>query len=567
MILINFLSSICRKAFEEAFPLLNLPQIIVTPATKSMFGHYQCNDAMKLAKTLNKSPRVIAEKIVPLLQKEDIFEEVSIAGLGFINLSLSKTFLSQELKQLPQLLEPGALIDKVETIIVEFSSPNVAKEMHVGHLRSTIIGDSIAKIFEFLGHNVIRLNHIGDWGTSFGMLITYLIDENLQNTSDLAELTLLYKKAKQRFDEDENFKQRSRQTVVALQHEVPQIINLWKNICQVSRKSFQDIYSRLNVYLEERGESFYNSLLPDIVEDLKEKQLAILSEGAWCIFHEGISSPLMVQKQDGGYNYDTTDMAAMYYRVSIDNAQRIIIVTDAGQALHFELVKKTAQQAGYLKDTQFDHVTFGLVLNSNKKKFKTRSGETIKLLDLLNTAIEKAAILLLEHDPHISQEDLKKNSKVLGINAIKYADLSTHRISDYIFSFDKMLRFEGNTATFILYSYVRIYGLKRFLQISEKELETMFKTETIHLEHPSEVSLAVQLLKFPETVIKVSEELTPHLIANYLYLLAEKFNAFFRDCRVQGSDYQTSRILLAYVTEKVFALGAKLLGLELLTKL
>lgn len=567
MILINFLSSICKKAFEQAFPLQDLPQIIVTPATKSTFGHYQCNDAMKLAKILNKSPREITEKIVPLLQNEDIFKEVSIAGPGFINLSLSKIFLSRELKRLPRLLEPGAIINKRETVIVEFSSPNIAKEMHVGHLRSTIIGDSLAKTFEFLGHNVIRLNHIGDWGTSFGMLITYLTDEHLQNTSDLADLTLLYKKAKQRFDEDENFKQRSRKTVVALQNEVPYVTNLWKNICQISRKSFQDIYSRLNIHIEERGESFYNSLLPDIVEDLKEKRLATLSEGAWCVFHEGLSYPLMVQKKDGGYNYDTTDIAAMYYRVSIDNAQRIIIVTDAGQALHFELVKQTAQKAGYLKETQFDHVTFGLVLNSNKKKFKTRSGETIKLLDLINTAIEKAATLLIEHDPHISQEDLKKNSNILGINALKYSDLSTHRISDYVFSFDKMLRFEGNTATFILYSYVRIYGLKRFLQLSEKELETMFKTETIYLEHPSEVALAVQLLKFPETVIKVSEELTPHLIAGYLYLLAEKFNDFFRDCRVQGSDYQTSRILLAYLTEKVFVQGAKLLGLELLTKL
>lgn len=567
MLLINFLSSLCKQAFETAFPSLHLPKITVSPSTKSTFGHYQCNDAMKLAKELNTSPKQIAEKIVPFLFQKHIFKDVSIAGPGFINLTLSEVFLSKELKNLPSNLIPGALIHKKENIIVEFSSPNIAKEMHVGHLRSTIIGDSIAKVFEFLGHEVIRLNHIGDWGTSFGMLITYLIDENLQNTSDLTDLTLLYKKAKKKFDEDENFKQRSRQTVIALQQEDPKIINLWKNICQISRQSFNEIYSILSIKLQERGESFYNSLLPDIVEDLKEKNLAVLSDGAWCVFHEGLPSPLMVQKQDGGYNYDTTDMAAMYYRISIDNANRIIIVTDSGQSLHFELIKKTAEKANYLKNTKFDHVTFGLVLDANNKKFKTRSGETIKLLDLINTSIEKAASLLLEHDPNISLEDLNKKAKILGVNAIKYADLSNHRTSDYIFSFDKMLRFDGNTATFILYSYVRIYGLKRFLQLSEEDIEIMFQKHSICLEHPSEISLALQLLKFPETIIKVSEELTPHLIANYLYSLAEKFNAFFRDCRVKGSEYQNSRILLAYLTEKIFAQGAKLLGLELLTQL
>ncbi len=567
MILINFLSSLCQQAFEQAFPSLDLPKITVSPSTKSIFGHYQCNDAMKLAKKLNISPRKIAEKIVPILFQKEIFKDISIAGPGFINLTLSESFLSQELKNLSKNLTPGRFIQKQETIVVDFSSPNIAKEMHVGHLRSTIIGDSIAKVFEFLGHKVIRLNHVGDWGTSFGMLITYLIDENLQNTSNLTDLTFLYKKAKKRFDEDEDFKQRSRQTVVALQQEDPEIMNLWKNICQISRKSFNEIYSMLSIKLEERGESFYNTLLPDIVEDLKEKKLAVLSEGAWCIFHEGLPSPLMIQKQDGSYNYDTTDMAAMYYRVSIDNADRIIIVTDSGQSLHFELIKKTAEKAGYLKNTKFDHVTFGLVLDVNNKKFKTRSGETIKLLDLLNTSIEKASCLLLEHDPKISQKELEEKAKILGINAIKYADLSNHRINDYIFSFDKMLRFDGNTATFILYSYVRIYGLKRFLHLSEKDLENMLETNSIYLNHPSEIALAIHLLRFPETIIKVAEELTPHFIANYLYNLAEKFNAFFRDCRVQGSKYQNSRILLAHLTEKIFAQGAKLLGLELLTHL
>lgn len=569
--LIQLVTSHLREAVQTAFPdlLSSEWELHVTAATQEQFGHYQCNSAMKLAKMLQKPPREIAEKIVAvLLKKETCFEKADVAGPGFINLTFSSTFLSERLNQVIQDPRLGIPFPKErQRVIVEFSSPNIAKEMHVGHLRSTIIGDAIARLFEFLGHTVIRLNHVGDWGTAFGMLIAYMKEEvpevlEGKQEADLPTLMGWYRASKTRFDEDAQFKARARQAVVKLQGGDPEALKGWEMICEISRKAFQQVYDLLDVKLEERGESFYNPLLPKVVEDLDKKGLITLSEGAKCVFHEGFRIPLMVQKSDGGYNYDTTDMAAMLHRIDEEKVQRIIIVTDAGQSLHFDLIRKTSEKAGYLdpKKIRFDHVPFGVVLGPDGKKFRTRSGETERLIDLLQAAIEEAKKILLYRDPQMSKEEVERLSFILGIDAVKYADLSCNRISDYVFSYERMLRFEGNTAAFILYSYVRVNGIKR--KIGSVDINQLLTQEKIALEHPSEVQLGLHLLRFAETLYAVENELLPNYLTDYLYELAQRFNLFFRDCRVEGTPEQNRRILLCEAVARTMETGLHILGLQ-----
>ncbi len=542
------------KAAELVYPDRGEKPLIVTPATQEKFGHYQCNSAMQLAGALRKSPREIAERLAEAIDKE-VFEMVEVAGPGFINFTFKGPFLSSLLDEAQRDSKLGVRApEKKERVIVEFSSPNIAKEMHVGHLRSTIIGDALARLFEFLGFEVIRLNHVGDWGTAFGMLIAYMRERGLEATN-LPELMQWYRASKQRFDEDQAFKDEARAAVVALQGGESEALKTWKQICQISREAFEEVYDLLDIHLEERGESFYNPMLSQVVADLEKKGMITLSEGAKCVFHEGYKIPLMVQKSDGGYNYDTTDMAAILHRVESDQADRIIVVTDAGQRLHFELIRETAQQAGYLdpNKVRFDHVTFGVVLGPDGKKFKTRSGEVEKLIDLLQAAIERAREILLERGHEGEVDEL---ARLIGIAAVKYADLSCNRVSDYVFSYDRMLRFEGNTAAFILYAYVRINGIKR--KIGAQDL----KDEHIHLEHPAEIDLGVHLLRFQETLKAVQEELFPNYLTDYLYTLAQKFNAFFRDCRVEGDPAQNRRLLLCDVVARTLATGLQILGIQ-----
>lgn len=427
--------------------------------------------------------------------------------------------------------------------------------MHVGHLRSTIIGDCLARLFEFVGHDVVRLNHVGDWGTAFGMLIAYMQEEK-KEPADLPTLMTWYRASKGRFDEDPAFKERARTAVVELQAGKPEALHLWKVICEISRQAFQEVYQLLDIKIEERGESFYNSRLAGVVEDLEKKGLISLSEGAKCVFHEGHKIPLMVQKSDGGYNYDTTDMAAITHRINEEKADRIIIVTDAGQSLHFQLIRLTAEKAGYLDPAKvrFDHVPFGVVLGPDGKKFKTRSGEVERLADLLHNAQQKAEKILSEREHEIT--DVHGVAQILGIDAVKYADLSCNRVGDYVFSYERMLRFEGNTAAFILYSYVRIAGIKRKVQNGNTA------GEKIVLEHPSEIDLGLHLLRFHEMLDQMQEELLPNQLTDYLYQLAQKFNAFFRDCRVEGSPEQNRRLLLCEAVERVMKQGLDILGLK-----
>ncbi|MGE3954799.1 MAG: arginine--tRNA ligase [Parachlamydiales bacterium] len=540
----------------------------VTQSTREGFGHYQCNSAMKLAKGLKRNPREVAAALVEAFDKGDLVEKLEIAGPGFINIFLSTEALSKRATRMASDSRLGIPeVERPKRTIVEFSSPNIAKEMHVGHLRSTIIGDSLARMLEFLGHDVLRLNHVGDWGTQFGMLIAYIKEEHPEIINDpgratLPELMGWYRASKAKFDADPAFKKRSQLEVVALQGGDPSALKVWEQICEISRRAYGEIYSLLDTRLTERGESFYNPELPKVVEDLEKKGLVTVSEGAKCLYLEGFTNregdrlPMIIVKSDGGYNYSTTDMAAIRHRIQQEGAEWIIVITDAGQATHFKMIAAAAEKAGYLdpKRVRFDHITFGLVLGPDGKKFRTRSGETERLIDLLNTAVEQARAIFQERIPEASAEELGTLAHALGIGAIKYADLSCHRAGDYLFSYDRMLRFEGNTAAFLLYAYVRINGIKRKIGAEPKG--------AIALEHPSEIALALHLAQFAEALEGAVDDLLPSRLTDYLYGLAEKFNAFHRDCRVAGDPKQESRLSLCQLCADTLKLGLNLLGLQ-----
>ena len=580
--ILSFLQELVHRALVAGFgrdwsgePGLLEPD--VTHCMQPHLGHYQCNNALKLAKALKKNPREIAAELMGHFESSShsVIEKCEIAGAGFINITLSSSYLAERTQVILRDAHVGvALAAQRQKIIVEFSSPNIAKELHVGHIRSTIIGDTLARLFEFLGHDVLRLNHIGDWGTQFGMLITYMqthASEVLleKRKTDLAELLMWYRAAKKCFDEDPQFKKNAQLKVVALQNHDPDTLRVWKMICDISRLAFQEIYDLLDVRLQERGESFYNPYLPQVIHDLENKGLITLSEGAKCVFLEGFHNrdgsplPMIVQKSDGGYNYDTTDLAAMWHRTQVEKADRIIYVTDAGQSLHFAMLFKVSQLVGYVDPhkVKVDHVPFGVVLGADGKKFKTRSGETEKLSDLLMEAVYQAEAILQERLPELSAEEVARLGRILGIDAVKYADLCCHRLKDYAFSYERMLKFEGNTAAFLLYAYVRIQGIKRKVG-READPE-----KPLSLEHPTELNLALHLCQFGETLDQMARDLLPNRLTDYLYSLAEKFHAFFRDCRVEGSPQEASRLQLCAATSRVLEKGINLLGLKILDRM
>lgn len=554
----------------------------ITQSTQKQFGHYQCNSALKLAKLVQRNPRAIANDLVAQLQllssQDDLIAQIEIAGPGFINITIGMKYLAKQLMAQLQDSHLGVPTIKTHTkAIVEFSSPNIAKELHVGHLRSTIIGESLARLLEFLGYDVLRLNHVGDWGTQFGMLIAYLkkFQPDVLTGKDLPLLTDLmqwYKESKKVFDQDPAFKKMSQEEVVALQSLSKTSLQAWQRICEISRKAFEEIYDLLGVTLQERGESFYNPMLPQVVADLEKKGLLVVDQGAQCLFLEGFLGqdnqplPMIIQKSDGGYNYSTTDMAALKHRIEVEKADKIICVVDAGQSLHFQMLFKAAEKAGYLdpRKTQVEHVAFGVVLGSDGKKFKTRSGETERLIDLLNQAVLMAKSLLKERMPEVDEKLLDERAKILGIDAVKYADLSCHRLKDYVFSYDRMLKFEGNTAAFLLYAYVRIQSIKKK---ANKDVASLIKTGDIVLTHGSEVDLGLHLRRFGEALELMEKELLPNRLCDYLYQLTEYFNAFFRDCRVEGSPEENSRLLLCELTAQVLEKGLYILGLKTLDRM
>ena len=556
---------------------------MVVPASNPKFGDYQANIALSLSKQLGQQPRAIAQKLLEHLDVTGICQTPTIAGPGFINLSLEPTYLETNLSAIqrnPRLgINPAK---KPQHVIVDFSSPNIAKEMHVGHLRSTIIGDCIARILEFRGHDVLRLNHVGDWGTQFGMLIAYLREAypealTTSNALELGDLVTVYRKAKQRFDADKEFQETARQQVVELQAGEEDSRQAWQLLCEQSRREFQSIYDLLDIKLTERGESFYNPLLGAVVEGLAQQGLLVEDSGAKCVFLEGFTNkageplPLIVKKSDGGYNYATTDLAAIRYRIQQDGAERIIYVTDAGQANHFAQVFQVARRAGWLTDkVEVVHVPFGLVLGEDGKKLQTRSGETVRLRDLLDEAIARTDTDLearLNEEGREATEAFKAHvAKVVGISAVKYADLSQNRTSNYVFSFDKMLALQGNTAPYLLYAYVRIQGISRKGDIDFEQMGTDAK---ILLQEEMELVLAKHLLQLSEVLNAVEQDLLPNRLCQYLYELSQKFNQFYDQCPVLKADepQRTSRLMLCDLTARTLRLGLSLLGIPVVERM
>lgn len=581
---INLLKERFLQALVAAFGQeLAATDPMLVPASNPKFGDYQSNVAMSLAKPLKQKPRDIAEKIVEHLNVSDICQTPEIAGPGFINLIIKPSYLEAQLNSIVGFARLG--VDRVENpqkIVVDFSSPNIAKEMHVGHLRSTIIGDCIARILEFRGHEVLRLNHVGDWGTQFGMLITYLREaypEALTKADalDIGDLVAFYKKAKQRFDEDEVFSEISRQAVVKLQAGDPETIQAWKLLCDQSRREFQAIYDLLDIKLTERGESFYNPFLPAVVADLERLGLLTEDQGAKCVFLEGFVNkegnpqPLIVQKSDGGYNYATTDLAALRYRIKEDGAKRIIYVTDMGQSTHFAQVFQVARRAGWIPDdVEVIHVPFGLVQGEDGKKLKTRAGETVRLRDLLDEAIARAQadleMRLQIEGRSETPEFISRVAKVVGLSAVKYADLSQNRTSSYIFSYDKMLALQGNTAPYMLYAYVRVQGISRKGEIDFGHLGA---GKQIILKEETEIALAKHILLLNEAIAAVETDLLPNRLCQYLFELSQKFNQFYDRCPVlqAAEPLRTSRLLLCDFTARILKLGLNLLGIEVLERM
>ena len=565
-------------AFGESFVETD-PMLAATNNPK--FGDYQSNLALSLSKKLGQPPRQIAQAIVDQFEAGDMFETPELAGPGFINLRFKPSYLSSQLQKRQNDDRLGiAPTQKPQKIIVDFSSPNIAKEMHVGHLRSTIIGDCIARILEFQGHEVLRLNHVGDWGTQFGMLITYLREVapaalTTADAIDLGDLVAFYKKAKARFDEDPEFQLTARNEVVNLQSGSPETLRAWNLLCEQSRREFQIIYDLLEIQVNERGESFYNPHLSAVVRDLKLAGLLVEDHGAQCVFVDGFTNrdgqplPLIVQKSDGGFNYATTDLAALRYRITEDKAQRIIYVTDSGQSDHFAQVFQVARKANWIPETvDITHVPFGLVQGEDGKKLKTRSGDTVRLRDLLDESIERFGAIL---ETRIAEEDRTESPEfkthvatIAGLSAVKYADLSQNRTSNYIFSYDKMLADKGNTAPYLIYAYARVQSISRKGNIDFSTL-----TSTLQLHEDAELMLAKHLLQLEDAIAAVGTELLPNRLCLYLFELSQKFNTFYDACPVLKAegDVKESRLLLCDLTARSLKLGLGLLGIQTLDRM
>jgi len=554
---------------------------MVGPATDAKFGDYQANGVMALAKQLKTNPRQLAEQIVEKLDVTDICERPEIAGPGFINFRLKKEFLEKRLLEINSD-SAGLGIEKTqrtETIVVDFSCPNIAKQMHVGHLRSTIIGDCICRLLEFEGHKVIRQNHIGDWGTQFGMLCA-LFWEKRKIPQILEDVEAFYRQASERYKTDPKFAERAREATAGLHSGDNRWLTVWRMIVKESKKHFEEVYKKLVIVWPVdsiRGESFYRDMLGDVVKELKEKRLAVESEGAVCVFPEGFKNkegealPFIIQKSDGAYLYATTDLAALRYRVRELKADRIIYVTDARQKLHFEMLFAVAKAAGWLKDGQAFHVTFGSVLGEDGRPLKTREGENVKLKELLDEAVKRARGIVEEKNPEFSEQKKADIARAVGIGAVKYADFSNNRTSDYIFSFDKMLAMEGNTAPYMQYAYARIKSIEQ----KAPENSVNYKGELagvkeLNLTEAAEVELAKQLVRYGEVLEASLADFRPNYLTSYLYELAQKFSGFYTNCPVlkAEADKRPTRLMLCDLTAKTIRHGlGELLGIEVVEQM
>ncbi|WP_435336580.1 arginine--tRNA ligase [Klebsiella sp. K-3] len=545
----------------------------VRQSAKVQFGDYQANGVMAVAKKLGMAPRQLAEQVLSHLDLNGIANKVEIAGPGFINIFLDPAFLADNVNLALQSERLGVAKPQPQTIVVDYSAPNVAKEMHVGHLRSTIIGDASVRTLEFLGHRVIRANHVGDWGTQFGMLIAYLEKQQQENAGEmaLADLEGFYREAKKHYDEDEAFAERARSYVVKLQGGDEYFLQMWRKLVDITMSQNQITYDRLNVTLTRdnvMGESLYNPMLPGIVADLKAKGMAVESEGATVVFldeyknKEGEPMGVIIQKKDGGYLYTTTDIACAKYRYETLHADRVLYYIDSRQHQHLMQAWTIVRKAGYVPESvPLEHHMFGMMLGKDGKPFKTRAGGTVKLADLLDEALERARRLVAEKNPDMPADELEKLANAVGIGAVKYADLSKNRTTDYIFDWDNMLAFEGNTAPYMQYAYTRVLSVFRKAGIDESALAAA----PVVISEDREAQLAARLLQFEETLAVVAREGTPHVMCAYLYDLAGLFSGFYEHCPIlsaESEEARNSRLKLALLTAKTLKLGLDTLGIE-----
>ena len=606
-----------RRAIGDAFPEAADSPPIVVPAQDPRFGDYQANGAMALAKRLKKKPREVAEAVVARLDVADLAEKPEIAGPGFINLRLRADWVARELGKANQVAPPeGGMptpplsghapgeggsppedrlgvprTDGPETVVVDYSAPNLAKEMHVGHLRSTIIGDALVRLLDFVGHKVVKQNHVGDWGTQFGMLAAYyavgVAGETRRKPDKIVGPLLIqdhegfYREAKQLYDKDAKFATLAGQCVVKLQQGDPYAQKCWEEIRGQSLFHCYQVYSRLGIHFENkeiRGESAYNDDLPRVVEGLRAKGLLTESEGAQCVFLDGFVAkdgsplPLIVQKSDEGYLYATTDLAAIRYRVSHIHANRILYVVDARQSLHFQMLFACARQAGFAPEgVALVHVAFGTMMGPDGRPFKTREGGTVKLMDLLDEAEKRARELADKKNADdvaagrtdaLSDEQKRDIAHKVGIGAVKYADLAQSRTSDYVFSWEKMLSLDGNTAPYMQYAYARVRSI--FRKGGHEAEDHRHDAAPIPVEAPAELALAKMILRFPEAIDRTLEDCRPNVLAAYLYDLAQAFTAFYDSCPVIQSEEPTraNRLKLCDLTARVIARGLGLLGIE-----
>ena len=573
------LKALLNQRFSYAMTALGIPEDcppMLALSGKPEFGDFQVNGAMSAAKRMKLNPRDLASQIIDRVDLKGIAQKLEIAGPGFINVHMNDEFLAESL--LKNRYEKVAQENK-QTIVIDHSSPNLAKEMHVGHLRSTIIGDCLSRIFEYQGHKVTRQNHMGDWGTQFGMLIAELeetIDEGDTPELALGDLEVFYQQSKKHFDEDEAFANRARDYVVKLQSGDAHCKALWKKFIEVSVAHNLDIYKRLNVGLRKahiKPESAYNDDLELVVEDLFQRGIASESDGAKVVFlpeladKNGNPSPMIIQKSGGGYLYSSTDLAALRYRVNELNADRVLYFIDARQSLHMKQVFITGRKAGYApRSVSLEHHPFGTMMGTDGRPFKTRSGGTVKLADLLIEAVQRAEKLVRDKNDGLNETEIESISRKVGIGAIKYADLSITRTNDYIFDWDTMLSFEGNTAPYLQYAYTRIRSIFRKAGINSTEL-----TSHIKITENQEKTLALKLLQFESVIDQVAADCYPHTLCSYLYELASAFMSFYENCPVLKHDVssgtQSSRLKLCELSAETLACGLDLLGIEVMDRM
>jgi arginyl-tRNA synthetase len=572
----DLIADACARALAELAPGHGLDVgATVQPSRNPEHGDYQCNAALRLAKPLERGPLEIAEELASRIDPGGLLEEPRVAPPGFVNVRLKDGWLAGALGRRADAgeTELGPARDK-EHVVVDFSSPNVAKEMHVGHLRSTIIGDALARFFEAYEHDVDRVSHVGDWGTQFGMLITHLREAGAKE-AEVQDLNSFYREAKRRFDDDPAFKERSRQAVVELQGGDPEARVHWQALCERSRHEFQEIYERLGVRVSEKGESFYEPYLAQTVRELEGSGLVVVDDGAKCVYVEGFTSkdgeplPLIIQKADGGYNYATTDLAALRYRIQ-QGADRIVYVIDLGQSQHMEMVFAVARKAGWLTDAvDAVHVGFGLVLGEDQKRLRTREGESIPLRDLLDEAVRRARELAAERLETArgtrKAEDVDAVGEHMGIAAVKYAELSHNRTTNYVFAFDKMVSLHGNTAPYTLYAYARVAGIAA---------EAAGRGDGaagggVAVETPNERQLALDLARFEETVARAMADYQPSVVCDYLFGVCQQFSRFYEESRVIGEDgaVDIPRLRLCQATAATIRGGLGLLGIETLEEI